>query len=108
MKFQIAMLAAVTALTVGTAAMAQTTVSATDKATWPTYACRVPMKGDTANTTMGTTQMYCAKIDYAKARATIMKMVQDAMANGTQPTQAQIDAAYQKAYGNQNLLGVFH
>jgi hypothetical protein len=105
MKFQIAAIAAVAALTVGTAALADTPVSATDKSTWPTVACRTPMAGDKANSMMGTTAMYCKKIDYAKARAMIMKMVQDAMAKGTQPTEAQIDAAYQKAFSNQNLLG---
>lgn len=109
MNFQIATLAAVAALTVGTAASAQTTtVSATDKSTWPTYACRTPIKGDTANTTMGTATLVCKKIDYAKARAMIMKMMHEAMASGTEPTQAQVDAAYQKAFGDQNLLGVFH
>jgi hypothetical protein len=107
MKFQIATLAAVAAVTVGTAALAQT-VSATDKSTWPTYACRTPIKGDTANTTMGTAALVCKKIDYAKARAMIMKMMHEAMASGTEPTQAQVDAAYQKAFGDQNLLGVFH
>jgi hypothetical protein len=106
MKKLIATFAAVAAIGLGSAAMAQSAMSGDamhgDAMTMPTAVCRPAMKGETANTHMGSDDLMCKKFDMAKAKATFEKMM---MALPGQPTQADVDAAWQKAFGNANLLG---
>ncbi len=112
MKKFIATVAAVAAIGFGSAAMAQSAMSGDamhsdamhGSAMEPTAVCRPAMKGETANTHMGADDLMCKKFDFAKAKATFMQMMKEMSASGT-PTQAQIDAAYQKAFGDMNLLG---
>jgi pentapeptide MXKDX repeat protein len=70
----------------------------------PTMVCRNAAKTDTPNAMMGTSGLTCKTFDFAKAKATFMQMMKEASASGT-PTQAQINAAYQKAFGDMSLLG---
>jgi hypothetical protein len=81
------------------AAMAQTMSMA------PTVVCRVASPGETSNSTMGSVALICKKYDFEKAKMRLEKMMMDEEKNSDKPTQAQIDAAYQKAYGDMNLLG---
>ena len=113
MKKFVAMVAMVAAIGMGSAAMAQTAMpgdamhgDATHGAmgTAPTMVCRAAMKGETANSHMGSEDLMCKTFDFDKAKATFMKMMKDASASGT-PTAAQEEAAYQKAFGDMNLLG---
>jgi hypothetical protein len=115
MKKFIAAVAAVAAIGMGSAAMAQSAMSgdamhgdamhgAMGTGTMATAVCRHAMAGETANTHMGTDELMCKKFDFEKAKTTFMQMMKDASASGA-PTQAQIDAAYQKAFGDLNLLG---
>jgi hypothetical protein len=118
MKKLIAMLAVAATIGVGSAAMAQSAMSGDAMhgdamhgnamhgamGTMPTTVCRHAMAGETANTHMGADDLMCKKFDFEKAKATFMQMMKADAASGT-PTQAQIDAAYEKAYGDLNLLG---
>ena len=115
MKKFVAMVAAVVAIGMGSATMAQTAMPGDAMhgdamhgdamhATAPTMVCRAAMKGETANSHMGSEDLMCKTFDFDKAKATFMKMMKDASASGA-PTQAQEDAAYQKAFGDMNLLG---
>jgi len=118
MKQLVAVFVAMAAIGMGSAAMAQSAMSGDAMhgdamhgdamhgamGTMPTTVCRHAMAGETANTHMGTDDLMCKKFDFEKAKTTFMQMMKDASASGT-PTQAQIDAAYQKAYGDLNLLG---
>jgi len=82
------------------AAMAQTMSTA------PTMVCRVAATGETSNSTMGSVALICKKYDFDKAKRKLEKMMMDEeKGSSDKPTQAQIDAAYQKAYGDMNLLG---
>jgi hypothetical protein len=115
MKKFIATFAAVAAIGLGSAAMAQNAMSGDamhgdamhgdamhSAMTMPTAVCRAAMKGETANTHMGSDDLMCKKFDLAKAKATFEKMM---MALPGQPTQADVDAAWEKAFGNANLIG---
>jgi pentapeptide MXKDX repeat protein len=120
MKKFIATFAAVAAIGLGSAAMAQNAMSGDamhgdamhgdamhsdamhGDAMMPTAVCRAAMKGETANTHMGADDLMCKKFDLAKAKATFEKMM---MALPGEPTQADVDAAWQKAFGNANLIG---
>jgi len=115
MKQLVATFVAIAAIGMGSAAMAQNAMSgdamhgdamhgAMGTGTMATAVCRPAMKGETANTHMGADDLMCKKFDFEKAKTTFMQMMKDASASGT-PTQAQIEAAYQKAYGDLNLLG---
>jgi hypothetical protein len=113
MKQLVATFVAMAAIGMGSAAMAQNAMSGDAMhgdamhgamGTMPTTVCRHAMAGETANTHMGTDDLMCKKFDFEKAKITFMQMMKDASASGA-PTQAQIDAAYQKAYGDMNLLG---
>jgi len=110
MKKLLATFAAVAAIGLGSAAMAQNAMSGDamhgdamhSAMTMPTAVCRPAMKGETANTHMGADDLMCKKFDLAKAKATFEKMM---MALPGQPTQADVDAAWEKAFGNANLIG---
>jgi len=110
MKKFIAAVAAVAAIGMGSAAMAQSAMSGDAMhgdamhadAMMPTAVCRAAMKGETANTHMGADDLMCKKFDLAKAKATFEKMM---MATPGQPTQAQVDAAWQKAFGSAYVSG---
>jgi hypothetical protein len=113
MKKSVATLVAVAAIGMGSAAMAQSAMSGDAMhgdamhgamGTMATAVCRHTMAGETANTHMGADDLMCKKFDFEKAKTTFMQMMKDASASGA-PTQAQIEAAYQKAYGDLNLLG---
>jgi hypothetical protein len=115
MKTLVATFVAMAAIGMGSAAMAQSAMSgdamhgdamhgAMGSSTMATAVCRHAMAGETANTHMGTDDLMCKKFDFEKAKITFMQMMKDASASGA-PTQAQIEAAYQKAYGDLNLLG---
>jgi hypothetical protein len=62
------------------------------------------VSGETSNGTFGSQALVCKSADFPKAEATFMKMMRDMMASGT-PTSAQVHAAYQKAFGDMELLG---
>jgi hypothetical protein len=81
------------------AAMAQTMSTA------PTMVCRVAATGETSNSMMGSVALICKKYDFDKAKRKLEKMMMEEEKTSDKPTQAQIDAAYQKAYGDMNLLG---
>jgi hypothetical protein len=110
MKKLLATFAAVAAIGLGSAAMAQNAMSGDamhgdamhSAMTMPTAVCRAAMKGETANTHMGSDDLMCKKFDLAKAKATFEKMM---MALPGQPTQADVDAAWEKAFGGANLIG---
>jgi hypothetical protein len=122
MKMLVATFVAMAAIGMGSVAMAQSAMSGDamhgdamhgdamhgdamhGTGTMATAVCRHAMAGETANTHMGTDDLMCKKFDFEKAKTTFMQMMKDASASGA-PTQAQIEAAYQKAYGDLNLLG---
>jgi hypothetical protein len=113
MKQLVAAFVAMAAIGMGSAAMAQSAMSGDAMhgdamhgamGSTPTMVCRATTTGEMANTHMGSEALTCKPFDFAKAKATLMSMIKDASASGT-PTQGQIDAAYQKAYGDMNLLG---
>jgi len=117
MKKLVATFVAMAAIGMGSAAMAQSAMSGDamhgdamhadamhGAGTMATAVCRHAMTGETANTHMGADDLMCKKFDFEKAKITFMQMMKDASASGA-PTQAQIEAAYQKAYGDLNLLG---
>jgi hypothetical protein len=118
MKMFVTTAAAVLALGMGSTAFAQSAMSGdamhgdamhgdamhSAMGTTPTAVCRPAMAGESANTHMGADNLMCKKFDFEKAKTTFTKMIKDASASGA-PTQAQIDAAYDKAYGDMNLLG---
>jgi hypothetical protein len=100
MKIVGALAVAVATIGLGSgAAMAQTMSTA------PTMVCRVAAAGETSNSMMGSVALICKKYDFDKAKRKLEKMMMDEEKTSDKPTQAQIDAAYQKAYGDMNLLG---
>lgn len=100
MKMFGALVVAVATIGLGSgAAMAQT------MATAPTMVCRVAATGEASNSMMGSVALICKKYDFEKAKKRLEKMMMDEEKVSDKPTQAQIDAAYQKAYGDMNLLG---
>jgi hypothetical protein len=115
MKKFVATFAAIAAIGMGSAAMAQSAMSGSAMSgdamhgdamhgamMDQTMVCHASAKGDTPNAKMGTEDISCKKIDFAKAKATFAKMM---MSMSSAPTQAQIDAAWDKAFGSSYVSG---
>jgi hypothetical protein len=101
--------AAIAVLGLGSAAMAQSAMQGDAmhgdamKPASTAMVCRASSKDEKPNAMMGQEGLMCKSVDMAKAKATFSQTM---MAKGG-VTQADIDAAWQKAFGDQNLLGVF-